>query len=92
MLGASTISNADYTASSFARQAGGSPINSVQKYSHTNIFRPYGGSYMLESFNYAGLFDDTGWGIISNLTGSANTSNPYQDSTFTSNTVEKQRE
>ena len=84
--GASTISNADYTSPSFARQAGGSPINSVQKYSHTNIFRPYGGSYMLESFNYAGLFDDTGWGL-SNLTGSANTSNPYQDSTFTSNTA-----
>ena len=86
LSGASTLSDADYTATSFARQAGGSPLNSVHKYSHTNIFRPYGGSYMLESLNYAGVFDDTGWGL-SNLTGSANTSNPYQDATFTSNTV-----
>ena len=86
LSGASSLGDAEYTTASFARQAGGSPINSVQKYSHTNIFRPYGGSYMLESFNYGGLFDDTGWGLA-NLTGSANTSNPYQDSTFSSNTA-----
>ena len=84
--GASSLADADYTNASFSRQGGGSSVNNAHKYSHTNIFRPYGGSYILESRNYAGYFDDKGWGL-SNLTGSINTSNPYQDATFASNTV-----
>ena len=84
--GASSLADADSTNASFSRQGGGSSVNNAHKYSHTNIFRPYGGSYILESRNYAGYFDDKGWGL-SNLTGSINTSNPYQDATFASNTV-----
>ena len=79
--GASSLANADYTGLAFNRQSGGSPVNNVHKYSHTNAFRPYGGSYILESKNYAGYFDDTGWGY-NNLTGSIQTSNPYQDLTW----------
>jgi hypothetical protein len=52
--------------------------SSVHRYSHTSNFRPYGGSYIIESKSYSGLFDDTGWGVGS-LTGSNDTSNPYQD-------------
>ena len=80
--GASALANADYTLTSFARQAGGSPVNSAHEYSHTNPFRPYGGSYILESKNYAGFFDDTGWGrgtANEPLSNSAITSNPYQN-------------
>jgi len=72
------LTDADYTGSNFARQGAGSMASSVQRYSHTNIFRPYGGSYILDAKSYAGLFDDTGWGV-GNLTGSNDTSNPYQD-------------
>ena len=84
--GASTLGHADYTNVSFARQAGGSPVYNVQKYSHTNPFRPYGGSYVLESENYRGYFDDTGWGY-NNLTGSTDTTNPYQDTTWKTTNV-----
>jgi len=86
VAGASTLGDADYTNVSFARQAGGSPVYNVQKYSHTNPFRPYGGSYVLESENYRGYFDDTGWGV-NNLTGSTDTTNPYQDGTWKTTNV-----
>ena len=86
LSGASQLYDANYTSVSFARQAGGSSVYSAHKYSHTNIFRPYGGSYVMESKNYAGFFDDTGWGV-SNLTAGLKTTNPYQNLTFKSNTV-----
>jgi len=73
-----SLANADYTIIGFARQSAGSTISAVHRYSHTNVFRPYGGSYIIETKSYAGLFDDTGWGVAS-LTGSNDTSNPYQD-------------
>ena len=73
-----SLANADYTIIGFARQSAGSTISAVHRYSHTNVFRPYGGSYIIETKSYAGLFDDTGWGV-SSLTGSNDTSNPYQD-------------
>ena len=79
--GVSSLTHADYTGIGFNRQNGGSPVNNVHKYSHTNMFRPYGGSYILESKNYAGYFDDSGWGY-NNLTGAIQTSNPYQDLTW----------
>jgi len=73
------LRDADYTATNFTRQDEGSVFGSVQRYSHTNAFRPYGGSYVLESKSYAGLFDDKDWGV-SNVDSSATlTSNPYQD-------------
>jgi hypothetical protein len=72
-----SLTDADYTTISFSRQNAGSTISAVHKYSHTNVFRPYGGSYIIETKCYAGLFDDTGWGV-SSLIGSGHTSNPYQ--------------
>ena len=86
LAGASTLGDVDFTNVSFARQGGGSPLSNVQKYSHTNPFRPYGGSYVLESENYRGFFDDTGWGV-NNLTGSTKTTNPYQDATWKTTNV-----
>jgi hypothetical protein len=86
LAGASTLGHSDFTNVSFARQGGGSPLSNVQKYSHTNPFRPYGGSYVLESVNYRGFFDDTGWGY-NNLTGSTDTTNPYQDTTWKTTNV-----
>ena len=74
------LTDADYTGISFSRQTAGSTVSAVHKYSHTNSFRPYGGTYVIESKSYSGLFDDTGWGVGS-LTGSNDTSNPYQDVT-----------
>jgi len=75
-----TLADADFTTSDFSRQSNGSPISAVLRFSHTNPFRPYGGSYILESKSYAGVFDDTGWGRNS-LGNSHKTSNPYQHST-----------
>jgi hypothetical protein len=72
-----SLTDADYTAIRFNRQTAGSTVNAVHKYSHTNSFRPYGGTYVIEAKSYSGLFDDTGWGVTS-LTGSNDTSNPYQ--------------
>ena len=82
-----SLTDADYRAISFTRQNAGSTVSAVQRYSHTNVFRPYGGSYVIETKSYSGLFDDTGWGV-SSLTGSNDTSNPYQDvDNYTSDTV-----
>ena len=81
-----SLANATFTASNFSRQSHGSPISAALRFSHTNPFRPYGGSYILESRSYTGVFDDTGWGR-NNLAGSAKTSNPYQKaSTYNLNT------
>ena len=73
-----SLANADYTTIGFNRQSAGSAVSAVHRYSHTNVFRPYGGSYIIETKSYAGLFNDLGWGVAS-LTGSNDTSNPYQD-------------
>ena len=73
-----SLTDADYTAINFSRVGAGSTVSAVQKYSHTNSFRPYGGTYVIEAKSYSGLFDDTDWGVAS-LTGSNDTSNPYQD-------------
>ena len=75
-----SLTDVDYTASNFSRYANGSMPSSVHRYSHTSSFRPYGGSYIIESKSHSGPFDDTGWGVNS-LTGSNDTSNPYQDTT-----------
>ena len=72
-----SLTDANYTSISFSRQVSGSTISAVHRYSHTNVFRPYGGSYIIETKSYAGLFDDTGWGVAT-LSGSNHTSNPYQ--------------
>ena len=86
-VGTNTIADVDYTGGAFGRQNNGSPVSAVHRYSHTNAFRPYGGSYVLDASNYAGLFDDTNWGVAS-LTGSNDTSNPYQDADdYTSKSV-----
>ena len=77
----STLTDVEYDALSFARQSSShSTLSSAYKFSHTGAFRPYGGSYIMETRSYAGLFDDTGWGVGS-LTGATSTSNPYQDTT-----------
>jgi len=82
-----SLTDANYNTMSFSRQTAGSTLSAAHKYSHTNAFRPYGGSYIIETKSYSGLFDDTGWGVAS-LTGSNDTSNPYQDATnYTSDTV-----
>jgi len=73
-----SLADADYTSIGFNRQGAGSAVSAVHRYSHTNVFRPYGGSYIIETKSYAGLFNDLGWGVAS-LTGSNDTSNPYQD-------------
>ena len=75
-----SLTDVDYTGVNFSRYANGSMPSSVHRYSHTSSFRPYGGSYIIESKSHSGLFDDTGWGVNS-LTGSNDTSNPYQDAT-----------
>jgi hypothetical protein len=72
-----SLADANYTSISFSRQGSGSTVSAVHRYSHTNVFRPYGGSYIIETKSYAGLFDDTGWGVAT-LSGSNHTSNPYQ--------------
>ena len=86
--GASTLTDVNYNALSFARQSSyGSVVSSAHKFSHTSPFRPYGGTYLIESKSYSGLFDDTGWGVAS-LSGSTDTSNPYQDpDNYSSDTV-----
>lgn len=86
--GASTLTDVNYNALSFARQSSyGSVVSSAHKFSHTSPFRSYGGTYLIESKSYSGLFDDTGWGVAS-LSGSTDTSNPYQDpDNYSSDTV-----
>ena len=60
---ASTLTNVNYASLSFARQgSSGSTVSSAYKFSHTNSFRPYGGSYLMETKLYTGYFDDTGMG------------------------------
>ena len=66
---------------SFGRQTAGSPVGAALRFSHTNPFRPYGGSYIMETKVFAGLFDDTGWGK-DNLGSGSKTSNPYQSETM----------
>jgi len=85
---ASTLTDVNYNALSFARQSSsGSVVSAAHKFSHTSTFRPYGGTYLIDSKSYSGLFDDTGWGVTS-LTGSTDTSNPYQDpDNYSSDTV-----
>ena len=73
-----SLTDADYTAINFSRVGAGSTVSAVHKYSLTSLFRPYGGTYVIEAKSYSGLFDDTDWGVAS-LTGSNDTSNPYQD-------------
>ena len=86
-VGTNTIANVDYTGINFGRQNAGSVVGTAHRFSHTNGFRPYGGSYVLETKSYGSLFDDTGWGV-SSLTGSNDTSNPYQDVTnYTTDSV-----
>ena len=75
-----SLANATFTGTSFSRQSNGSPVSAALRFSHTNPFRPYGGTYIMESKSYTGVFDDTGWGR-NNLSGSAKTSNPYQKAT-----------
>ena len=77
--GTSTLSDISYTALSFGRQSSShSVIGSAYKFSHTAAFRPYGGTYLIETKSYSGFFDDSGWGI-NNLSGASKTTNPYQD-------------
>lgn len=86
--GASTLTNVNYASLSFARQgSSGSTVSSAYKFSHTNSFRPYGGSYLMETKLYTGYFDDTGWGV-NNLSGATKTTNPYQNTdSYKTNTV-----
>jgi hypothetical protein len=77
-IGSQSLGYADYTNFSFNNTNGANA--GVLKFSHTSNMRPLGGDYILEARNFAGLFDDTGWGVTS-LTGSNKTTNPYQDTT-----------
>jgi len=63
-----------------------SNINNVLRFSHTSNVNPLGGSYVLETKSYGSFFDDTGWGLDS-LSGGAKTTNPYQSTEFSRNTV-----
>jgi hypothetical protein len=86
-VGTNTISDVNHTGTNFGRQNAGSVTSTAYRFSHTNGFRPYAGSYVLETKSYGGLFDDTGWGV-GTLTGANDTSNPYQDVTnYTTKTV-----
>lgn len=67
------------TPSSFTRQAAGSPQSAILRFSHTNVFRSYGGSYILEAKNYSTIVDDSGWGR-DNIASPSKSSNPYQNS------------
>ena len=79
------LTDLNLTTISFARQSRGAPINSALRFTHTQPFRPYGGTYIMESKVHAGLFDDTGWGR-NNLANSQYTTNPYQNNTLKLNT------
>jgi hypothetical protein len=85
MPGNQSLVDANYNSLLFSDTNG--TTNSVLKFSHTSNMRPMGGDYILEARAFAGLFDDTGWGVNS-LTGANKTSNPYQDvSTYSSDGV-----
>ncbi len=85
MPGNQSLVDANYNTFSFSDTNG--TTNSVLKFSHTSNMRPMGGDYILEARAFAGLFDDTGWGVTT-LTGSNKTSNPYQDvSTYSTDAV-----
>ena len=71
------LSDLNLTTISFARQSRGAPMNSALRFTHTQPFRPYGGTYIMETKVHAGLFDDTGWGR-NNLANGEKTTNPYQ--------------
>ena len=84
-IGSQTLTEADFTNLSFNNTYGAN--NGVLKFSHTSNMRPLGGDYILEARSFSGLFDDSGWGVAS-LTGSNNTSNPYQSTTsYTSDSI-----
>ena len=61
-------------------------INSVLRFSHTSNVNPLGGSHVLETKSYGSFFDDTGWGL-DGVSGGAKTTNPYQNTDFSRNTV-----
>ena len=65
------------TPTTFGRQSAGSPTCAVMRFSHTNPFRPYGGSYVMDVRSYSGTFDDTGWGK-DNISSPTISTNPYQ--------------
>lgn len=65
------------TPTTFGRQSAGSPTCAVMRFSHTNPFRPYGGSYVMDVRSYSGTFDDTGWGKDEVASPTIST-NPYQ--------------
>jgi len=72
------------TPSSFTRQSAGSPQGAILRFSHTNVFRSYGGSYILEVKNYASVVDDSGWGRNS-ISSPSKSSNPFQNSVKVNN-------
>ena len=71
------LTDLNLTTISFARQSRGAPINSALRFTHSQPFRPYGGTYIIETKVHSGLFDDTGWGR-NNLANGQKTTNPYQ--------------
>ena len=75
-----TAANIDLPTSFSRDNTNGSLVSGVLRFSHTNSFRPYGGSYILEVRSYAGSFDDTGWGK-NNIAAPTKSSNPYQNAT-----------
>jgi hypothetical protein len=62
-------------------------MNNVLRFSHTNNVNPLGGTYVLETKSYGAFFDDTGWGL-EGVSGSAKTTNPYQNEDFNTITVQ----
>tara|TARA_R110002012_G_scaffold85141_5_gene212391 strand:+ start:2993 stop:18955 length:15963 start_codon:yes stop_codon:yes gene_type:complete len=72
------------TPSAFTRQSAGSLQGSILRFSHTSVFRSYGGSYILEAKNYASVVDDSGWGRNS-ISSPSKSSNPYQNSVKVNN-------
>ena len=72
--GNATLGHYDLTTMDFGAQ----PVGGVMRFSHTNPFAVTGGSYILESRNYLGFFNDKDWG------GGTTSSNPYTTTTFVS--------
>ena len=76
-----TLGDLDLTTAAFNGH-----MNSVLRFSHTSNVNPLGGSYVLETKSYGSFFDDTGWGL-DGVSGGAKTTNPYQNTDFSRNTV-----